>query len=77
MCGCERDARCLAEYELEAVGFAALLSLSRFLLGIDRGDDLTESAGALAAKCFGKGVRDTTFLRVTGHHPAPCAQLQY
>jgi len=76
MCGCEGDAWCLAEHELEALGFTGSLSRSGFLLGIDCGDDFTEFAGAVAAKRFGKGLLYTTFLRVTRDHPAPCAQLQ-
>ena len=76
MCGCERDARCLAEHELEALSFTGSLSRSGFLLGVDCGDDFTESAGTVAAKCVGKGLLNATFLRVTRDHPAPCAQLQ-
>ena len=76
MCGCERDARCLAEHELEALSFTGSLSRSGFLLGVDCGDDFTEFAGAVAAEGFGKGLLYATFLRVTRDHPAPCAQLQ-
>lgn len=62
MRGCECDARCLPEHQLEALGFVASLSRSGFLLGVDCGDDLTEFTGAIAAEGFGKGLLNVALL---------------